>query len=77
MKIYKKEEHFKIRGALNAVLNKKLNHDIKGIITHSSGNHAQAIAIVGKLLNLPTIVVMPKNAPKVKMNATKKAMGLK
>ena len=62
---------FKIRGALNAVLNKKLNHDIKGIITHSSGNHAQAIAIVGKLLNLPTIVVMPKNAPKVKMNATK------
>ena len=62
---------FKIRGALNAVLNKKLNHDIKGIITHSSGNHAQAIAIVGKLLKLPTIVVMPKNAPKVKMNATK------
>lgn len=62
---------FKIRGALNAVLNKKLKHDIKGIITHSSGNHAQAIAIVGKLLKLPTIVVMPKNAPKVKMNATK------
>ena len=42
----------------------------KGVVTHSSGNHAQAIALCGKLLDIPTTVVMPNNAPRFKRNAT-------
>ena len=41
-----------------------------GVITHSSGNHAQAVALVGRLLGIQTTVVMPDNAPAVKRTAT-------
>ncbi len=42
----------------------------RGVITYSSGNHAQAVALVGRLLNMPTTVVMPDNAPGIKRAAT-------
>ena len=60
---------FKIRGAMNAVL--QLDDDAKrrGVVTHSSGNHAQALALAGKLLGVPVCVVMPNNAPAIKRAA--------
>jgi threo-3-hydroxy-L-aspartate ammonia-lyase len=61
---------FKFRGAMNAVL--QLGDDARktGVITHSSGNHAQALALAGKLVGVPVTVVMPRNAPVVKRAAT-------
>ncbi len=66
---------FKPRGALNAILNLSEEERKRGIITHSSGNHAQAVALAGKLLNIKTVIVMPENAPQVKVNATKNTYG--
>ncbi|MBX2840719.1 MAG: pyridoxal-phosphate dependent enzyme [Flammeovirgaceae bacterium] len=62
---------FKIRGATNAVLKLSDEEKKQGIATHSSGNHAQAIAYSAKVNNIPAYIVMPKNAPKVKVNAVK------
>jgi threo-3-hydroxy-L-aspartate ammonia-lyase len=62
---------FKFRGAYNALVQLSVEQKIKGLITYSSGNHAQAIALAGKLLNIPTIVVMPEDAPIVKQSATR------
>lgn len=61
---------FKFRGAMNALL--VLDDDAKrrGVVTHSSGNHAQAVALAGKLLGVPVCVVMPRTAPAVKREAT-------
>ena len=61
---------FKFRGAMNAVLNLPDDRKAAGIVTHSSGNHAQALALAGKLVGVPTCVVMPTNAPAVKRSAT-------
>ncbi len=62
---------FKFRGAYNTV--SMLNDDEKaqGVITHSSGNHAQALALAAKLLDVPCVIVMPENSAPVKINATK------
>ena len=62
---------FKFRGACNALLLLDDESKKKGIVTHSSGNHAQAVALAGKLLGLKTVIVMPNNAPQVKVDATK------
>ncbi|MBT4287155.1 MAG: pyridoxal-phosphate dependent enzyme [Deltaproteobacteria bacterium] len=62
---------FKFRGAFNAVSQLSDKAKSKGILTYSSGNHAQAIALVGKILNLTTTIVMPENAPKIKLEATR------
>jgi threonine dehydratase len=61
---------FKFRGAYNAM--SRLTDDQKkhGVITHSSGNHAQAVALVGRLLGIKTVVVMPEDAPVIKRAAT-------
>lgn len=61
---------FKFRGAYNALsqLSKLQKH--KGVLAFSSGNHAQGIALAGKLLDIPTTIVMPENAPAVKQTAT-------
>ena len=61
---------FKFRGAYNAM--SRLTDDQKkhGVITHSSGNHAQAVALVGRLLGIKTVVVMPNDAPVIKRTAT-------
>jgi threonine dehydratase len=61
---------FKFRGAMNALL--KLDEEKKaaGVVTHSSGNHAQALALAGQLLGVPVTIVMPRTAPAVKRAAT-------
>jgi len=61
---------FKLRGATNAML--LLGDRVKGVLTYSSGNHAQAIAWAGADLGVPTVIVMPNNAPRVKLDATKR-----
>lgn len=61
---------FKFRGAMNAVLQLNEAERRSGVITHSSGNHAQAVALAGQLVGVPVTVVMPRNAPAVKRAAT-------
>jgi len=76
-KIYLKCENFqkigafKFRGAFNSISRLSEKEKAKGVVTFSSGNHAQALALVGKLLGVPTTIVMPKDAPKIKFDATK------
>jgi threo-3-hydroxy-L-aspartate ammonia-lyase len=62
---------FKFRGAFNAISRLSPAEKTKGIITYSSGNHAQAVALVGRLFSVKTTVVMPENAPAIKHAATK------
>ena len=61
---------FKFRGAYNAL--SRLGGDARrrGVITFSSGNHAQATALAGRLLGVPVTIVMPADAPAVKLEAT-------
>jgi threonine dehydratase len=61
---------FKFRGAYNAMSQLSDEQKKRGVITHSSGNHAQAVALVGRLLGIQTTVVMPNDAPAVKRAAT-------
>jgi threo-3-hydroxy-L-aspartate ammonia-lyase len=61
---------FKFRGAYNAMSRLADDERRRGVITFSSGNHAQAVALVGKLLGIATIVVMPQDAPAIKREAT-------
>lgn len=61
---------FKFRGAMNALLRLDESRRAAGVVTHSSGNHAQAVALAGQLLGIPTCVVMPRTAPAVKREAT-------
>lgn len=62
---------FKFRGACNAVFSLKDREAEKGVATHSSGNHAQAVALAAKMRGIPAYVVMPENAPKIKVKAVK------
>ena len=62
---------FKFRGAYNAISMLSENQKKKGIITHSSGNHAQAVALAASLLGIKATIVMPRGAPINKINATK------
>jgi threonine dehydratase len=62
---------FKFRGAYNALSEFTEEQKERGVIAYSSGNHAQAIALAGQLLGIPATIVMPENAPEVKLNATK------
>ncbi|WP_224999889.1 pyridoxal-phosphate dependent enzyme [Cesiribacter sp. SM1] len=60
---------FKMRGAANAVFSLKPEERQKGVATHSSGNHAQALALAARLAGIPAYIVMPRTAPKVKVAA--------
>lgn len=60
---------FKFRGACNAVFSLSDEEAARGVCTHSSGNHAQALALAAKLRGIPAFIVMPNNAPQVKKNA--------
>jgi threonine dehydratase len=62
---------FKFRGAYNALAQLSEEEKQQGVLTYSSGNHAQAIALAGKLLGIPTTIVMPDDAPEVKQAATR------
>jgi len=62
---------FKFRGAYNALSQLSPEQRRKGVVAFSSGNHAQAVALSGKLLGVPATIVMPTDAPKVKLEATR------
>ena len=62
---------FKIRGAANLVLSLSENELVRGVVAYSSGNHAQATAIAAKHVGVPATIVMPEDAPRSKMEATR------
>jgi threonine dehydratase len=61
---------FKFRGAYNALSRLPADQRARGVVAFSSGNHAQAVALAGQLLNIPRVIVMPTDAPHVKRAAT-------
>jgi threonine dehydratase len=62
---------FKFRGAYNALAQLGGEERRRGVVAFSSGNHAQAVALAGRLLGVPAVIVMPADAPAVKVAATK------
>ena len=62
---------FKIRGGMNASLQLTKEQMEKGVATHSSGNHAQALAFAAKMLGIKAYIVMPESSPQVKVNAVR------
>lgn len=60
---------FKFRGAMNALLQLDDEARARGVVTHSSGNHGQALALAGSLLGVPVTVVVPHTAPAIKQSA--------
>jgi threonine dehydratase len=68
---FQKVGAFKTRGAMNAVLSLTDDKRKNGVCTHSSGNHAQALARAASISNIPAYIVMPNNAPQVKIDAVK------
>ena len=62
---------FKFRGAFNALARLGPGAGARGVIAFSSGNHAQAVALAGRELGIATVIVMPANAPAVKLEATR------
>lgn len=62
---------FKFRGAFNRLV--QLNHEerARGVVAFSSGNHAQGVALAARLLSIPAVIVMPHDAPTIKVEATK------
>ena len=62
---------FKIRGAYNKIATLTQDEKQRGIVAHSSGNHAQGVALAARLLNVKAVVVMPKNSPRIKVDATR------
>jgi threonine dehydratase len=66
---FQKVGAFKFRGATNAVLSLSSDERNRGVVTHSSGNHAAALALAARINGAKAYVVMPENAPIVKKNA--------
>lgn len=62
---------FKFRGAFNAISKLSEKDGKKGIVTHSSGNHAQAVALASRINGYSATIIMPENAPKVKVKAVR------
>src|SRR2546426_4437776 len=62
---------FKFRGAYNAMSQLSLDERGRGVLAYSSGNHAQAVAVAGKMLGVRVTIVMPADAPAVKLDATR------
>jgi threonine dehydratase len=62
---------FKFRGAYNALAQLTAEEKRRGVVAFSSGNHAQAVALAGRLLGIPATIVMPIDAPRVKLEATR------
>ena len=62
---------FKMRGATAAILALNAEERAKGVVTHSSGNFAQAVSLSAKSLGIPAYIVMPSSAPQVKKDAVK------
>lgn len=68
---FQKVGAFKARGAMNAVLSLTREQRARGVATHSSGNHAQALARAAKIMGTKAYIVMPRNAPEIKKNGVK------
>ncbi|MGQ9619621.1 MAG: pyridoxal-phosphate dependent enzyme [Bacteroidales bacterium] len=68
---FQKVGAFKFRGAMNAILQLTPAQRAKGVITHSSGNHAAALTLAARTAGIKTYVIMPVSAPEVKKNAVK------
>ncbi|MFH1050269.1 MAG: pyridoxal-phosphate dependent enzyme [bacterium] len=68
---FQKVGAFKFRGAVNAVFSLSEDEARRGVATHSSGNHAQALALASKIKGIPATIVMPDNSTKVKIDAVK------
>ena len=68
---FQKMGAFKMRGATNAILNLSEEQKTKGVVTHSSGNFAQALSLAANKLGVTAYIVMPSSAPKVKIDAVK------
>lgn len=68
---FQKAGAFKFRGACNSVLKLSKDQRSKGVATHSSGNHGQALALAAKIQNIPAHIVVPATAAKVKIEAIK------
>ncbi len=66
---FQKVGAFKFRGATNAVLSMSEEEKLKGVVTHSSGNHAAALALAAQMNGIKAQIVMPESAPLVKKNA--------
>jgi len=66
---FQKVGAFKFRGACNAVYSLSNEEAARGVCAHSSGNHAQALALAARMRGIPAYIVMPNNAPKVKKDA--------
>lgn len=66
---FQKTGSFKIRGATNAVFSLDEKEAARGVVTHSSGNHAAALALAARWRGIPAWIVMPSNAPQVKRQA--------
>ena len=63
---------FKIRGACNMLAQLPLDARAAGVITYSSGNHGQAVALVAQRLGVPAVIVMPETAPRVKVDGVRR-----
>jgi len=72
---FQKMGAFKMRGATNAILNLSEEKKSRGVVTHSSGNFAQALSLAAKSLNVPAYIVMPDSAPEVKKAAVRTYSG--
>jgi threonine dehydratase len=66
---FQKVGAFKFRGAMNAVLSLTSEDKKRGVVTHSSGNHAAALALAARMNGIKAYIVMPESAPEVKKNA--------
>lgn len=62
---------FKLRGATNRLMQLSAEERAKGVVAFSSGNHAQGVAIAAKRLGIPAIIVMPSDAPRLKIEGTR------
>ncbi|MBA3449604.1 MAG: pyridoxal-phosphate dependent enzyme, partial [Chloroflexia bacterium] len=62
---------FKFRGAYNAISSLEPDERARGVVTNSSGNHAQAVALSARIFGIPATIVMPTDAPPAKIDATR------
>ncbi|KAI8546344.1 hypothetical protein RHMOL_Rhmol07G0109500 [Rhododendron molle] len=72
---FQKGGSFKFRGACNAVFSLDDDQAAKGVVTHSSGNYAAALSLAAKLRGIPGYIIIPKNAPKCKVENVKRYGG--
>ncbi len=73
---FQKAGAFKMRGAINAIQQLTDDQKNKGVVTHSSGNFAQAVSLAAQQLRVKAYIVMPSNAPKVKVDGVKTYGGI-